>query len=248
MRRRLPLVLLTCAMLSAFHASAQSDAGIRQEQVQFAKGASSATIEGDLKGDADVDYVVRAAAGQTLTVKLQKSNLQNYFNVMPPGSVGGAMFVGTASDEYSGVLPDDGDYVVRVYLMRPAARRNESSHYTLTIGVTGSALAPTAASKDALVKGTRYHATAQVQCVPAYETGSRACDVNVVRRGFDGTATLDFPSKSGTRSILFVKGRPVASNAAEMDTMSFERQDDNTIVRLGDSERYVIPDALITGG
>ena len=37
----------------------------RKERVTFAKGASSATLKGALKGDSDVDYLVRAAAGQT---------------------------------------------------------------------------------------------------------------------------------------------------------------------------------------
>ncbi|MBK7904079.1 MAG: DNA breaking-rejoining protein [Proteobacteria bacterium] len=103
--------------------NAVADAGIRQETVQFARGASFADIKGQIKGDATVDYVVRAAAGQTLSVKLRKSNAQNYFNVMPPASQGSAMFVGDNGENYSGVLPADGDYTVRVYLMRPAARR-----------------------------------------------------------------------------------------------------------------------------
>jgi hypothetical protein len=228
---------------------AAADAGIRSEKVQFAKGASSAVIRGQLKGDAMVDYAVRAAAGQTLAVKLQKTNAQNYFNVMPPGSTGSAMFVGDAGGDYSGVLPADGDYVVRVYLMRPAARRGEASNYTLTIGVTGKALAPVAASKDALVPGTSYHASAKVKCVPAFETTPRECDAFVVRRGFDGTATVDIVSGSAEkRSILFVKGKPVASNAPAMDALSSERKGDVTVVKLGTTERHEIPDALVTGG
>lgn len=225
-----------------------ADAGIRQEKVQFAKGASSAVIKGQLKGDATVDYVVRAAAGQTMSVRLQETNAQNYFNVMPPASKGSAMFVGDNGEDYSGVLPADGDYVVRVYLMRPAARRGESSDYTLTVGVSGKALAPIAATRDALVPGTSYHATAKIKCVPAFETTPQECDAFVIRRGFDGTATLDIPGKVEQRSILFVKSKPTASNARAMDALTFERKGDVTIVRLGDSERYEVPDALITGG
>jgi hypothetical protein len=228
--------------------TAAADAGIRQEKVQFAKGASSAVIKGQIKGDTTVDYVVRAAAGQTLAVKLQKSNPQNYFNVMPPGSTGSAMFVGDSGENYSGMLPTDGDYVVRVYLMRPAARRGESSNYTLTIGVTGKPLVPIAASKDALVPGTPYHASAKIKCAPAFETAPRECDAFVVRRGFDGTATIDIPGSAEKRSILFVKGKPVASNAQAMDALTFERTGDVTIVKLGTSERYEIPDVLVTGG
>ncbi len=227
---------------------AAADSGIRQENVQFAKGASSAVIKGQLKGDSTVDYVVRAAAGQTLSVKLQKTNAQNYFNVMPPGSTGDAMFVGDSGENYTGVLPADGDYIVRVYLMRPAARRGESSNYTVTIGASGKALAPIAASKDALVPGTPYHASAKVKCVPAFETTPRECDAFVIRRGFDGTATIDIPGSAVKRSILFVKGKPVASNAQAIDTLTSERKGDVTIVKLGASERYEIPDALVTGG
>ena len=129
MNFRLATATLILVLAQSVAGTAIAAAGIRQETVQFAKGASSADIEGQLKGDATVDYVVRAAAGQTLSVKLQKTNAQNYFNVMPPASQGSAMFVGDNGENYSGVLPVDGDYVVRVYLMRPAARRGECSNY-----------------------------------------------------------------------------------------------------------------------
>jgi len=228
--------------------TALADAGIRQEKVQFAQGASSAVIKGQLQGDATVDYLVRASAGQTLSAKLQKSNPQNYFNVLPPGSAGSAMFVGDAGGDYHGVLAADGNYTVRVYLMRPAARRGESSSYTLTVGVTGKPLAPTPASKDALVAGTPYHASAKIQCVPAFESALRECDAFVIRRGFDGTATVDIPGAAEKRSILFVKGKPVTSNAQALETLSFERNGDTTIVKLGATERYEIPDALVRGG
>jgi hypothetical protein len=228
--------------------TAVADAHIRQEQIQFARGASSAVVKGQLKGDAMVDYVVRAAAGQTLSVQLQETNPQNYFNVLPPDSAGSAMFVGDTGEDYSGALPADGDYVVRVYLMRPAARRGESSAYTLTVGVSGAAFAPTAASADALIPGTLYHASAKINCVRAFETTPRECDAFVIRRGFDGTATVDIPGPVEKRSILFVKGKPTASNARSIDALASERRGGVTIVRLGDSERYEIPDALITGG
>ena len=248
MRFRLAAATLVLAFAQSFAGIAVADAGIRQEQVHFAKGASSAVIQGRLKGDAMVDYIVRAAAGQTLSVSLQKTNAQNYFNVMPPGSTGSAMFVGDSGENYSGVLPADGDYIVRVYLMRPAARRGESSNYTLTVGASGKALAPTAASKDALIPGTPYHASTQINCVPAFETAPRECDAFVIRRGFDGTATIDIPGSAGKRSILFVKGKPAASNAQAMYKLTSERKGDVTIVQLGTSERYEIPDALVTGG
>ena len=248
MKFRLVAATMILVLVQSITGLVLADAGIRQEKVQFAKGASSAVIKGQLKGDAMVDYVVRAAAGQTLSVKLQKTNAQNYFNVMPPGSTGSAMFVGDSGENYTGVLPADGDYIVRVYLMRPAARRGEISDYTLTVSARGKALAPIAASKDALVPGTSYHASAKIRCVPAFETTPRDCDALVIRRGFDGTATIDIPGSAEKRSILFVKGKPTASNAQAIDALTSERKGDVTIVKLGASERYEIPDALVTGG
>jgi len=236
------------ALALALIGAAAAATGPRQEKVQFAKGTSSAVIKGHLKGDADVDYVVRAAAGQTLSVTLKETNPQNYFNLLPPGSKGSAMFVGDTGEDYTGMLPADGDYVVRVYLMRPAARRGESSDYTLTVGVTGEPLAPLPAAKDALVPGTSYHATAKIKCVPAYQTVTKDCDASVVRRGHDGTATVDVAGAAENRSILFVKGKPVASNASRIDVLSSERKGDVTVVKIGGSERYEIPDALLTGG
>ena len=75
----------------------------------------------------------------------------------------------------------------------------------LTVGVSGQALAP--------IPGTSYHASAKIKCVPAFEASPRECDAFVIRRSFDGTATLDIPGRVEKRSILFVKGIPTASNA-----------------------------------
>ena len=112
--------------------------------------------------------------------------------------------------------------------------------------MTGQALEPTPASRDAVVPGTSFHASAKVKCVPFLEMSARECEAFVVRRGFDGTATVEVPLASGRRRILFVKGQAVASDAT--DTLSATRQGDVTIVKLGADERYEIPDALVSGG
>lgn len=248
MTLRLSALAFVLASAQAFVGTAAGETRIRQENVHFAKGGSSAVIKGQLNGDAMVDYIVGAAAGQTLSVQLQRTNAQNYFNVMPPGSTGSAMFVGDSGGNYSGMLPADGDYVVRVYLMRPAARRGESSEYTLAIEVTGEPLSPIEPSQDAHVPGTSYHAAAKIKCVPPFEATPRDCDAFVIRRGLDGTATVEVPSSIEKRSMLFVKGRPVASNASATAAMTSTRIADLTIVRIGEVERYEIPDALIAGG
>jgi len=228
-----------------------ADPGIRTERVQFAKGATSAVIKGQVKGSGDVDYLVQAGAGQTLTVSLKVSNRMNYFNVLPPGSKDVAMYAGQTGEDFKGVLPTDGDYTIRVYLVRAAARRNESSKYTLTVSVTGKALEPTPSSKDAVIHGTPCHASAKITCVPYIEKfrdkKQQECEAFVIRRGFDGTATVEIPQENSIpRSILFVKGKPVASDSPYPVTSS--RKDDRTIVVFDADERYEIPDAFIFGG
>ena len=247
MKNLATLSFLAAAGVALLATGAHAADGIRKEPVRFEKGASQAAIKARIQGDDTVDYVLRAGAGQTLAVALKKTNPQNYFNVLPPGAQEVAMFVGDSGADFKGVLPTDGDYTVRVYLMRPAARRNESSDYTLTVGVTGQALAPIAASQDALIPGTSFHASAKITCVPFLETKPQECEAFVIRRGFDDTATVEIPqAASGRRRILFVKGQPVASDST--DPLTFARQGDVTTVKLGSDERYEIPDALVTGG
>ena len=249
---RFPAVPAALALLLFFGAvPAHAQDEIRSERVQFKKGAASAVVKGRLKGYASVDYLVRAGAGQTIAVSLKPSNRSTYFNLLPPGSKDVAMYAAQTGEDYTGILPADGDYAIRVYLVRAAARRNESSDYTLTVGVTGKPLAPLPASRDALVPGTAFHATAQIACVPYLETfrekKARTCEAGVTRRGFDGTATVEIPQEgSVARRILFVKGKPVASDSPSPLTSS--RQGDVTTVTFDTGERYEIPDALVSGG
>ena len=117
--------------------------------------------------------------------------------------------------------------------------------------MTGKALATVPASKDAVIPGTPFHASAKITCVPAIEKfrekKPQECEAFVIRRGFDGTATVEIPQESSVpRRILFVKGKPVASDS--LYPVTFSRRDDFTIVTFDTDERYEIPDALVFGG
>ncbi len=246
MKNRWPIRFIATAWLVIATLGAHATDDIRKETVQFKQGASQATIQARIKGWETVDYVLRAGAGQTLSVALKKTNPQNYFNVLAPGA-DGAMFVGQSGENFKGVLPTDGDYTIRVYLMRPAARRNESSDYTLTVGVTGKALAPVAASQDALIPGTPFHASTTITCAPLLDPKPQRCEAFVIRRGFDGAATVEVRGPNGfKRRILFVKGDPVASDS--QDPMTFSRKGDVSVVKFGADESAEIPDALVRGG
>jgi hypothetical protein len=215
--------------------------------VELAKGKSSAQLCGSIKGDADAAYTVNVRAGQTLAVSLQSTNASLNFNINPPTSQE-SMFIGSVQGAKASVmLPADGSYQVQVFLMRNASRRNESAAYTLEVAVTGQPLAPLPAAEDALVAGTRFHASAAVSCQTLGAEPGANCRAGVIRRGRDGTATVELRGTNGAvRNVLFVKGQPAASDSAQPMTSS--RQGDRVTVRFGSGERYDVPDALLTGG
>jgi hypothetical protein len=208
-------------------------------------------VKGSLKGDKTIDYKLRAKAGQTMSVALKTSNGANYFNVLPPGSTGEAIFVGsTSGNEWTGALPADGEYTVRVYLMRSAARRNETADYTLSVGITGSAAAPAALGAapagDAKVKGTPYHATGQVPCsMGSAPQGSAQCDFGVIR-GKPGNAEVHVTPPGGFKRVLTFAGGKVTSEADAKVKAS--KSGDLWSVDVNDYEHYRIPEAVVSGG
>ncbi len=233
--------ILLLALLTTLAQSAPSP-----KEVKLQAGQTT-TLTGSLQGAAVVDYQVQVRAGQSLTVTLACPNKQAYFNVTPAGS-SSALYIGSLGGTKMPArrLPADGNYVVRVYLMRAAADRNEKASYKLTLALSGEALKALPATSDATVPGTLYHATAEVPCRYYLDSALKTCPAGVIRRGSDGTATVELKLKDLTRHILFVKGQPVASDSAE--PMKVKRDGERVTVTFGeDSEIYTIPDVFLTG-
>lgn len=222
--------------------------GIKTEAVQFAKGSTSATIKGSLKGDQTIDYTLRARAGQTMNVTLATKHGANYFNVLPPGSNDEAIFVGSSDgNEWTGTLPTDGEYKVRVYLMRSAARRNETAFYTLIVGITGTpnnADLGEAPISDAKVEGTPYHATGPLPCRMGNDKPIE-CEFGVIR-GKPGNAEVHITPPGGLKRVLTFMGDKVTTNPGEK--IKAEKQGYDWSVEVNDYEHYTIPEAVISGG
>ncbi|WP_245407904.1 SH3 domain-containing protein [Rhizobium sp. TH135] len=109
----------------------------RNVRVEFGRGQSSTVIRGTVRGYEGANYRINVRGGQRLAVTMDSSNGSNYFNILGPGG-GDALFNGSISGDFADIIaPDSGDYVVQVYLMRNAARRNEQARFTLRIEVTG---------------------------------------------------------------------------------------------------------------
>lgn len=109
----------------------------RSARVEFGRGQSSTVIRGTVRGYDGANYRINVRGGQRLAVTMDSSNGSNYFNILGPGG-GEALFNGSISGNFADIIvPGSGDYVVQVYLMRNAARRNEQARFTLRIEVTG---------------------------------------------------------------------------------------------------------------
>jgi hypothetical protein len=244
MSRRFAAAALATGLLIGQPAWAQE-----QTKVGFAAGASRATFKGSIRGDRDHSYRVEARAGQILTVDFKPSNRSAYVNVTAPGA-DTALFIGSTSGNRfrSSALTAAGPYVVQVYLMRNAARRNEASTYRLTIGLGGgpAAASPASPGGDALVAGTPYNATAEVPCILAAGAAKTRCKAGVIRKGA-GDATVEIEIADGARRRIFFKaGRPSGTDADA--PMQATRAGDDAIIRIGPGERYEIPDAFVLGG
>jgi hypothetical protein len=114
-----------------------ADAGARSETVKFKPGAISATVSGRIKGYDGVDYLFDARAGQVISILFAPKNTACYFNVFAPGAATAVHIGSTGGNEFTGRLKADGKYRAQVYLMRSAARRNETCKYSMTIEISG---------------------------------------------------------------------------------------------------------------
>jgi hypothetical protein len=103
------------------------------ERVRFQSGHSSATLKGRILGFDTKDYVVGAKAGQAMAIRLSSSNPSTYFVIY---SINGRATDMNETREWSESLSESGDYVIRVFMMRSAARRKgAAANFTLSISI-----------------------------------------------------------------------------------------------------------------
>jgi hypothetical protein len=124
-----------CGLLAALPQAALAADKVETHTVD-ATAPGTKVLRGKIRGYDTAEYKVQVRQGQTLSVGLKTSSRSNYFNVTPPGAQE-ASFIGSIKGlDYRGKVEQDGEYTVSVYLMRNAARRNESATYTLSVGTT----------------------------------------------------------------------------------------------------------------
>ena len=231
---------------------------IRVEHVQFPKGEIGTTIKGSITGREIVDYRLSARASQSMVVNLETDNPSNYFNILAPGESDVAFFIGSMKgNRFKGHLPESGDFTIRVYLMRNAARRSEIANYSLEVAIAaeddvsseaGGTSDANSSEGDVLVAGTNFNATGEIPCARQKGQPMRSCRFGVIRRG-NGSATVRiFWPDNGERNLYFENGKVSSSDAESGEGVSSEREGDLNKVFIGTEERFEIPDAVIYGG
>ena len=191
--KKLLVCLLAVALLTGTTLTAEA-----ANQIAFGKGKSSASVSGKVQGNNDVDYVLRASAGQTLTVDFKASKAAAYFNVLPPGSTGDAIFVGSSEgNHFKAALPSDGDYTLRVYLMGGAKDSDKPVTFTLKVSIpgtakpaasTGKADSGVEAAKKACLRHVAEQVGVKVNQVSVIDTQGSQAGINVNIKVPDATA------------------------------------------------------------
>jgi hypothetical protein len=103
------------------------------QRVRFQSGHSSATLRGRIIGYDAKDYVVGAKAGQAMALRLSSSNPSTYFVIY---SINGRATDMNETRVWSENLSESGDYLIRVFMMRSAARRKgAAANFTLSISI-----------------------------------------------------------------------------------------------------------------
>lgn len=103
------------------------------KRVQFAKGATSATVKGTITGYKYVDYKIGIRTGQVLSLELSPQNKAELVIFMPDGEN-----MPDAAGISGGTMQIDetGDYKIRVLMPRSAARRKRAmANFTLKIEI-----------------------------------------------------------------------------------------------------------------
>ena len=135
----MPKIMVGAAPLSAA-IGAQPVSAKKAEDVRFPAGNFGTMLGGTVTGGEYFDHRLGARAGQELFAELTvigtDGNGTAYFNVLPPGSDGVAIYNGSMDGTTATIpLPEDGTYTIRVYLMGNDSDTGRTVDYNLDVSI-----------------------------------------------------------------------------------------------------------------
>ncbi|MFQ5400792.1 MAG: hypothetical protein ACE5E7_14500, partial [Anaerolineae bacterium] len=98
-------------------------------RIQFAPGAISATVQGEVDAYESDDYVLRALAGQTMTVVITSANNDVLLTIVGADGVPLTNGLMSGATSWTGTLPATQDYIIR------ALGTAQPASYTLTVTI-----------------------------------------------------------------------------------------------------------------
>jgi hypothetical protein len=105
--------------------------------VKFAAGTSGRAYNGTIKGRDAVNYIMDVGQGQMVHVLFTADHPACYFNFYSPGDGQSAIHRGEIEgNEFSARMVRSGSSRVQIYMMRSAARRNETCKFSLSLEAT----------------------------------------------------------------------------------------------------------------
>ncbi len=133
MIRLVAIALVLTGIASSVSAQMSSD-------IKFQPGNFGTTVSGTITGDEYFDYRLGANAGQEMFAELEVSDTNGngviYFNILPQGSDGTALYIGSINGNTARIeLPENGTYTIRVYLMGNDRDTGKTVGYNLDLSI-----------------------------------------------------------------------------------------------------------------
>lgn len=185
------------------------------ERIKFKSGSSSGSVKGSVKGYDRKDFVINGKKGQKMSVNLKSSSTFVYFNIADSKD-------GFAADmpmdpkpldvrDWEGTLHKDGDYFIRVYLVRAEARRDGKADFTLDVSITGGSGA--AEEAVALDKPQFFMCPGNLEIVATFRdaSGKKKVEVEVgdtvLRLDLQPSGSGEKYADAGEKNVFWLKGK-----------------------------------------
>jgi hypothetical protein len=126
------MLLAVCGGTTALPAQRfPANYSVTSKRVKFLRGRTTAVIRGVARTTRIYEYVLKARAGQTMTVHLTSSNNGVEFTIFGPNGSEPEGALGV--HDWSGTLESSGDYKITLINNRSRVSRNPS--YTLEVNI-----------------------------------------------------------------------------------------------------------------
>jgi hypothetical protein len=124
-KKKLILAVCTLAMMAGIVVGQHGTSIVRR--VKFARGRTTAVLQGTIRRGVSNDYLLGARRGQDMTVHLASRGDVSFTVLTPSGQA-----LSDFSRDWSGSLPESGDYRINVL---PPTETSAPASYTLEITI-----------------------------------------------------------------------------------------------------------------